>query len=111
MEQASANLAELKKLIGKKVRKVSIKKKDGYHLGKPFKSKSYINTVKDVILHPIRKTPAFTFVEDDSYVSAETCIVLRENPERNRKYGLDLLDRIEYGDGGLKGTVIELDGM
>ena len=53
-----------KTYIGKQVIKPS---------GKPFKSGQKINTVKDVILHPVLHTPAFTFVEDNSYVSCTQC--------------------------------------
>jgi hypothetical protein len=54
--------------IGKKVTKDK----------KPFKSGLRINTVKDVIEHPILKIPAYTFVEDDSYVECRRCKVLVE---------------------------------
>jgi len=47
--------------IGKKCRK-----KDSRC--KPFKSKLKVNTVKGVINHPILNIPAYTFIEDDSYV-------------------------------------------
>jgi hypothetical protein len=53
--------------IGAKVTKVS------KATPKPFKSTLRINTVKDVIDHPIRHEPAFTFEEDDSYVSCVQC--------------------------------------
>ena len=38
-----------------------------------FKSGSKINTVKDIIEHPITKRPAYTFCEDDSYVEVRMC--------------------------------------
>ncbi|AGI11966.1 hypothetical protein X915_gp059 [Bacillus phage vB_BanS-Tsamsa] len=42
--------------------------------GKPFKSKNKINTVKEIIQHPIHKNEkAYTFYEDDSYVSVLMC--------------------------------------
>ena len=40
---------------------------------KPFKSGRKMNTVKDVIDHPILNMPAFTFDEDDSYVECRRC--------------------------------------
>lgn len=43
---------------------------------KPFKSKSKINTVKGVIVHPILNIPAFTFEEDESYVECRRCGVV-----------------------------------
>lgn len=43
---------------------------------KPFKSGSKINTVKDIINHPILNIPAFTFEEDDSYVECRRCILI-----------------------------------
>jgi hypothetical protein len=51
--------------IGRKVEK---------HSHKPFKSQRWVNTVKGVIPHPMRPNCfAFTFEEDDSYVSVEMC--------------------------------------
>lgn len=52
--------------IGKKVVKKS----------KPFKSTFKVNTVKGVIEHPLLKVPAYTFLEDDSYVDAAICNVI-----------------------------------
>lgn len=56
--------------IGKKVRKV--RKND--RQPKPFKSGFKVNTVAGIIDHPMRPgEPAFTFKEDDSYVSCHFC--------------------------------------
>lgn len=55
--------------IGKRVRKVS---KNGLQ-PKPFKSGFKINTISGVIVHPILNIPAYTFVEDDSYVECRRC--------------------------------------
>lgn len=55
--------------IGKKVKKKS---------GKPFKSRLKENTVKGLIIHPhftSRPVIAYTFQEDDSFVSMEQCEV------------------------------------
>lgn len=41
--------------------------------GKPFKSGEKINTVKGVVNHPQLNIPAFTFVEDESYVECRKC--------------------------------------
>lgn len=42
--------------------------------GKPFKSGNKVNTVKNVIDHPKCKgEKAYTFHEDDSYVSVVMC--------------------------------------
>lgn len=49
--------------IGQQVRKAR----------KPFKSGLKVNTVKGMILHPQLWVPAFTFVEDDSYVRCDIC--------------------------------------
>ena len=44
---------------------------------KCFKSGNRINTIKDVIWHPIIwGEPAYTFFEDDSYVSCRHCVVV-----------------------------------
>ena len=40
---------------------------------KPFKSGSKVNTIKNVINHPILNIPAYTFEEDDSYVECRRC--------------------------------------
>jgi len=56
--------------IGHEVRK---KSKDGCQ-SHPFKSGSKVNTVKSIVPHPqLPGKPAFTFVEDDSYVACHTC--------------------------------------
>ncbi len=57
--------------IGLPVRKSTHLSKD--RIPSPFKSTFKINKIKDVIEHPIRKVPAFTFLEDDSYVACEGC--------------------------------------
>ncbi len=54
--------------IGKRVQKGS---------KKPFKSTFYFNTVKDVINHPILNIPAYTFIEDESYVECRRCEVIK----------------------------------
>jgi len=41
-----------------------------------FKSGSFINTIKSVIIHPILGIPAYTFVEDDSYVECRRCKII-----------------------------------
>ena len=53
--------------IGKKCYKKS---------GKPFKSKSKVNTIKGIITHPNLDFFCYTFEEDDSYVECRRCIVL-----------------------------------
>jgi hypothetical protein len=55
-------------LIGRQCRKTGS--------GKPFKSGLAVNTIKGVINHPILAIPAFTFVEDESYVECRRCEVL-----------------------------------
>jgi hypothetical protein len=50
--------------IGKQVRKKS---------DKPFKSRRTQNTVKGVVNHPKLNIPAFTFIEDNSYVECRRC--------------------------------------
>lgn len=74
--------------IGKKVTKCRIKahnrintgielsKKDVEYTSKPFKSGLKINTVKDVVSHPVLNVPAYTFIEDDSYVECRRCMVI-----------------------------------
>jgi len=57
-------------MIGKKVEKYS---------GKPFKSGKRVNTVKSIAPHPHRDgKEAYTFEEDDSFVSVEQCKIVEE---------------------------------
>ena len=43
---------------------------------KPFKSGLKVNTVKGIINHPQLNIPAFTFLEDESYVECRRCEVV-----------------------------------
>jgi hypothetical protein len=43
---------------------------------KPFKSGSYINCIAGIINHPILNIPAFTFIDDDSYVECIKCFLV-----------------------------------
>lgn len=61
--------------VGKRVQKCAISHKDS-HKPKPFKSGQKINTVKGVIDHLVLHIPAYTFVEDDSYVECRRCEIL-----------------------------------
>lgn len=63
-----------KKNIGRRVRKGAIS--DGDPNNKKFKSGLLINTVKDVIDHPVLHIPAYTFEEDDSYVECRRCFLV-----------------------------------
>lgn len=63
--------------IGKRVQKCTISHRSPYNPN-PFKSGQKINTVKAVIDHPILHIPAYTFVEDDSYVECRRCEVVNE---------------------------------
>jgi hypothetical protein len=74
MKRKDFSYDDAKKWIGKRV----VKTRENNRTPKPFKSQRKINTVKDVIEHPILKTPAFTFVEDDSYVSCLVCKLYEE---------------------------------
>lgn len=62
---------EFKEWVGRKVHKTS---KDGNE-PKPFKSGRKINTVKEIIEHPILHVPAFTFEEDESFVECRRCLL------------------------------------
>jgi hypothetical protein len=54
--------------IGKKCQKCNAFDGTDKEKHKKFKSGEYFNTIKDVILHPFLNIPAYTFIEDDSYV-------------------------------------------
>lgn len=62
-----------KENIGKKVSKTTFAKGKS---PKPFKSGFLINTVKDVVNHPQLNIPAYTFIEDESYVECCRCEVI-----------------------------------
>lgn len=63
-----------KQYIGRRVRKGGIS--DGDPNNKKFKSGLLVNTVKDVIDHPVLNIPAYTFEEDDSYVECRRCFCI-----------------------------------
>lgn len=60
------NEEQLRDIAGLKVRKRS---------GKPFHSKLWTNTVKDMIVHPITKRWAFTFHEDETFVDVNMILL------------------------------------
>lgn len=60
---------QYEKNVGKKVTKIS---------PKLFKSGNKINTVKDVILHPILGIAAYQFEEDNSLVECRRCRVIEQ---------------------------------
>lgn len=74
-QKSQKNIQDYKENIGKKVTKCRIIAGFEY-TPKPFKSTFKINTVKDVIIHPILNIPAYTFIEDDSYVECRRCKVV-----------------------------------
>ena len=69
-------LEEARLNIGKQDSKTSPTGKNGDRVPKPFKSTFKVNTVKDVIIHPILNIPAYTFEEDESYVECRRCVVI-----------------------------------
>lgn len=79
-------------MIGKRVAKPS---------GKPFKSGLKVNTVKGVIDHPILHVPAFTFVEDESYVNCLYCGEVMEEAERKPTTMIEDGDGYRAEDGSL----------
>jgi hypothetical protein len=81
--------------IGKRVQKCTISHRSPYNPN-PFKSGQKINTVKGVIDHPILHIPAYTFVEDDSYVECRRCEVVNRYSEAQNKI-LDVLEK-NYGE-------------
>lgn len=60
--------------ISKKVVKCSISGQE--ENGKKFSSGLVENTVKGLTIHPFLEIPAYTFVEDDSYVECRRCKVV-----------------------------------
>ena len=65
------------KNIEQKVTKTAFNRQKGNNImPKPFKSGNLVNTVKDVIMHPALNIPAYTFVEDSTYVECRRCDVV-----------------------------------
>jgi hypothetical protein len=62
------------------------------HKRKKFKSGLYENTIKGIINHPKLNIPAYTFVEDDSYVECRRCVIL-EQIAVTKKQLVDYLDQ------------------
>jgi len=78
------NMIDYTQNIGKRVQKCAISHKAS-HKQKPFKSGQKINTIKGVIDHPILHVPAYTFVEDDSYVECRRCEVVNDYTAHQEK--------------------------
>jgi hypothetical protein len=51
---------------------------------KPFKSGQKINTVRGLTIHPFLEVPAYTFIEDDSYVECRRCKIVDEENDNNK---------------------------
>lgn len=73
--------------IGRKVCKTTCKKHGD---PKPFRSGNKVNTVKGVIMHPTMNIPAYTFVEDDSYVECRRCNLIDKKEKTTFTLGLDI---------------------
>jgi hypothetical protein len=82
--------------IGRRVTKGSISTGDANN--KKFKSGLLINTVKDVIDHPVLHIPAYTFEEDDSYVECRRCFLA------NTHVVIDLVYHEDEGNEVFEGT-------
>lgn len=48
---------------------------------KPFKSGQKINTIKELVIHPILNIPAFSFYEDNSIVECRRCNLTEKENE------------------------------
>ena len=68
IDQEYRDLKEQYDVSEKNVGKMCVKYSD-----KPFKSGLKTNTIKGVVEHPVLHIPAYTFVEDDSYVECRKC--------------------------------------
>lgn len=65
---------DFEKHMGKKCTKKSVS--NFKNTPKPFKSGKKINTIKGLINHPQLNIPAYTFIEDDSYVECRRILIL-----------------------------------
>ena len=91
--------------IGKKCRK-----KDSRC--KPFKSKLKVNTVKGVINHPILNIPAYTFIEDDSYVECRRVRIIGVGNSSIKRAGIVNLDILPELKGKEKDNIyVEMFGV
>ena len=73
-------------LVGKRVCKLNS--------NKPFKSGEKINTVKSIVNHPVLDIPAFTFIEDDSYVECRRCYAVKSLMGRLAEWLLQQLGKL-----------------
>ena len=85
--------------IGRRVTKGTISTGDANR--KKFKSGLYVNTVKDVINHPVLNIPAYVFDEDDSYVECRRCFIIDTHEV------VDLVYHDEEGNIAFQGTFEE----
>jgi len=75
--QKQITIEEAESNIGKCVAKTAFNRIKGKVIQpKPFKSGLIVNTIKGVTTHPDLKIPAYTFVEDSTYVECRRCDVV-----------------------------------
>lgn len=86
-EHCGKSVTDYEPNIGRKVCKTTLRKHGN---PKPFRSGNKVNTVKGVIMHPTMDIPAYTFVEDDSYVECRRCHLIEEQENTAFTIGVDL---------------------
>jgi hypothetical protein len=86
-EHCGKSVADYEPNIGRKVCKTTLRKHGN---PKPFRSGNKVNTVKGVIMHPTMDIPAYTFVEDDSYVECRRCHLIEEKEKTVFTVGMDI---------------------
>lgn len=82
------SLEKAKNNIGKLCKKGSISNIDDWKTkrsiknrakrNRKFQSGCFVNTIKDVTIHPFLNIPAYTFIEDDSYVECRRCKIINK---------------------------------
>ena len=86
-EHSGKSVADYEPNIGRQVCKTTLRKHGN---PKPFRSGNKVNTVKGVIMHPTMDIPAYTFVEDDSYVECRRCHLIVEKEKTVFTVGMDI---------------------
>jgi hypothetical protein len=106
-EHSGKSVADYEPNIGRQVCKTTLR---NHGNPKPFRSGNKVNTVKGVIMHPTMDIPAYTFVEDDSYVECRRCFVIGSTEKTNLTIGteLTLIQNVAGADAYDKDTVMHM---
>lgn len=109
-EHYGKSVADYEPNIGRQVCKTTLRKHGN---PKPFRSGNKVNTVKGVIMHPTMDIPAYTFVEDDSYVECRRCHPIEDKGNTTFTVGIDitLAQDVAGNNRYTKGELVYLLGL